>query len=388
MHDSKYDQEALEVSARLDESESVKDTKVNEKGVTGIPQRYASRHLFRIERFVDDIINNKWQGGYVDEVSHLSGVRRIRELYLGHRYYRQVTQWIERYSSRYHYSMRVTAFYDACKGLGLIGQTPFVFGEPGESTGVGSTRYMDLFNRLIEQIRARCQSREFKERERLRSENAKQNLRNVMAMEEAMFSSEKGRSRWLILSLTLRYKSRFRGWITPETLQQHRDRFFAARRFNTLMSGIKNYVWAIEQGEDAGLHMHVLLFYSAESNHDEFIAKQIGEYWANIVTQGKGDYWNSNAAPLKLLYEQRGHGVGVGQINWNDAEKREALRKNLAYLAKADQQLMARETESIRTFDMGQVPEKVKPGRPRAAIDPQVSEVDGVVQTVGVVDIE
>lgn len=376
MHDINEGQEALEVSARLNESDSIKDTNEGEEGMTGIPRRYSSRHLFRIERFVDDILKDKWQGGYVEEISRLSGLRRVRELYLGHRYYRQMNQWMERYSNRYHYSIRVTAFYDACKGLGLIGQTPFVFGEPGERSGWDGMRYMDLFNRLIEQIRAHCQSREFKERERLRNENAKQNLRNVMAMEEAMFSSEHGRSRWLVLSLTLHYKARFRGWITPETIQQHRDRFFAARRFNTLMSGIKNYVWAIEQGENAGLHMHVILFYSAESNHDEFIAKQIGEYWANVVTQGKGDYWNSNAAPLKIGYEQRGHGVGVGQINWNDTKKREALRQNLVYLAKSDQYLMARETESIRTFDMGQVPEKVKSGRPRSDFGIRVSEDD------------
>ena len=34
----------------------------------------------------------------------------------------------------------------------------------------------------------------------------------------------------------------------------------------------------MEQEEDTGLPLHMILFYSAEHNHDEFIAEQIGEY--------------------------------------------------------------------------------------------------------------
>lgn len=124
-------------------------------------------------------------------------------------------------------------------------------------------------------------------------------------------------------------------------------------------------VWAIEQGEDTGLHLHVILFYSSESNHDEYIAKQIGEYWENVVTDGKGDYWNSNDGKRKKGYEEKGHGIGVGQINWNDLAKRDALRINLMYLAKTEQYLMIKVADGIHTFGMGQMPTKAKSGRPR-----------------------
>ncbi|WP_175861826.1 inovirus-type Gp2 protein [Burkholderia cepacia] len=358
------DQEALEVIARLDERTNIEETDVCGHRQLIIHKGYASRHLFEIEKFVKAV--EKGWGGFVDEITRYGRVRVIRELFLGKRYYRFVNDWIERYSDVHHYSARVEVFYDACKELGMIGKYPFVFGLPGEIARSDGARYMDAFNILIEQIRARCQSREFKERERLRRENAEKNKRNVLALEEAMFSEETGRSRWLVLSVTLCYKPQFRRWITPEMIQRHRDRFFAARRYNTLMSGIKNYVWAIEQGEGAGLHLHVILFYSGEHNHDEYIARQIRDYWVNVVTQGKGDGWNSNEEWRKRYYEKRGHGVGVGQINWNDTKKREALRKNLTYLAKSEQYLMIKGAERIRTFDMGQVPKKAKAGRPRA----------------------
>lgn len=87
------------------------------------------------------------------------------------------------------------------------------------------------------------------------------------------------------------------------------------------------------------------------------------------MTEGKGAYWNSNQAWLKRRYEKRGHGIGVGQINWDDTEKRQALRVNLVYLAKAEQHLMIQGPESVRTFDMGQVPKKIKSGRPRGDAD-------------------
>ena len=218
----------------------------------------------------------------------------------------------------------------------------------------------------------------------MRLVNADRNKLNVLALEEAMFSEETGRSRWLILSFTLRYRLAFRDEITVEIIQQHRDRFFAARRFNTLMSGIKNYVWTIEQGEETGLHLHVVLFYSADHNHDQFVAQRICEYWVEEVTGGMGDYWNSNAAKLKSVYARYGHGVGVGQINRNDADKRDALRKNLVYLAKAEQYLLIKGAENMRTFDMGRVPKKVRAGRPRADSGMRSTEIDGVAHVVGV----
>ncbi|WP_413192535.1 hypothetical protein [Pararobbsia alpina] len=365
MHETIEDREVMEVITHLDERANLEATNIDGRRAIVIHNGYGSRHLFGIEKFVKAIQRGR-KGGFIEETARYSGIKIIRELYLGATYYQSVNHWIEQYSNLYCYSARVQAFYDVCKAMGLIGKRNHYFGEPGEIARSDGARYMDAFNMLIEAVNARCLSREFKEAERLRRLNAERNEENVLAMEEEMFSEQTGRSRWLLLSLTLRYKPRYRRWITPKTIQQHRERFFAARRYNQLMAYIGNYVWAIEQGENTGLHLHVILFYSGEHNHDEFIAKQIGEYWANEVTGGKGDYWNSNQEWLKRHYKRYGHGIGVGQINWNDRKARWALRENLVYLAKSEQYLMSRSTERIRTFDMGQVPKKQKRGRPRA----------------------
>ncbi|OIT16253.1 hypothetical protein BL243_12250 [Ralstonia solanacearum] len=318
-------------------------------------------YLFEIEKFVRDI-EKGCNGGFVEVVDRYGRVKEVCKLYLGERYYYLLNNWLEHYSDLACYSARVEVFYSVSKELDLLQSDPFPVGEPVDFECAGGMRYMDLFNTLIDQIRARCQSREFKEQERFRLANAERNQENVLLMEEAMFEVK---GRWLILYVTLGIKEEFRHLITPEIFQQLRNRFFAARRFNKLMSGIKNYAWTLEQGKKAGLHLHVIVFYSADHNHDAYIAQQMGEYWVNVVTEGRGAYWNSNASDLKAGYEKR-HGIGVGQINYDDGEKRKALRTNLLYLAKAEQHLMIKSSQRIRTFDMGRVPKKGKAGRPRA----------------------
>ncbi|VWC75902.1 hypothetical protein BLA9940_04450 [Burkholderia aenigmatica] len=364
MDKSTEDHEALEVFARFDERTNLEIVDAGEHRRSVVSQDDVSQHLFEIEGFVGDVVEKEKWKGFVEKVRY-NGSSVIQECYLGKHYYGHMNDWLDRYSDRYCYSSHVGVFYDVCKELGLIGQYPILFGLPRDRASVDGARYMDVFNALIEQIRIRCNSRAFKERERLRELNAKKNSKRVLALEEAMFSQGRGRSRWLVLSLTLRYKDNYKGSITPEVIQQHRASFFAARRHNVLMSGIKNYVWTIEQGEDTGLHMHVILFYSAEHNHDVRIAQRIGEYWVDVATEGKGAYWNSNADWCKKNYETRGHGIGVGQINRTDGEKRKALRINLVYLAKAEQYLMVKGADRIRTFGTGQVPKKMKMGRPR-----------------------
>lgn len=368
MYNTNEDHEAVEVIARLDKRINIEISDLAGERTVTFHKGFRSSHLYRIEKFVKEIELGRTDA-FAIQYGGAGILPVLQERYLGKQYYPRLNNWLERYSDLYRYSARVEVFYDACKELGLIGTRRFVFGDPREYVHASNVRYMEVFDRLIKSIRERCKAREFRERERLRLVNSKRNERNVLALEAGMYGECTGKSRWLVLSLTLRYKRRFRNQITPELIQEHRDRLFGAKRTNKLIGGIVNQVWAIEQGEDTGLHLHVILFYSADHNRDEYIAKQIGEYWVNVVTQGMGDYWNSNAGALKEGYKKRGHGVGVGQIDWDETEARDALRKNLMYLAKAEQYLMLKSANRIKTFGMGKLPQKVKSGRPRTGLE-------------------
>ncbi len=179
---------------------------------------------------------------------------------------------------------------------------------------------------------------------------ADRNAARVMQFEQAMFDS---RSRYLILVLTLGYKPERQHEVTLDLLREHRDRLFNNRRCNELLQSINGYVWKIEEGNNSGgLHMHVVIFYAGDHRADIFIAKCIGEYWINVVTQGMGDYWNSNGD--KDRHAQFGHGIGTGQIDRHDKAKREALRQKLRYLAKDDQHVETRTNPHSRMFGTSQ----------------------------------
>ena len=180
------------------------------------------------------------------------------------------------------------------------------------------------------------------------------NTEQALRLGEAMYAA---RSRHLILVLTLSYKDQYRSFITLNDIRRDRERFFGNFRHNRLLQGIDAYVWKIEEGENSGgLHLHVLIFYSGEHRADIYIAQRIGEYWENVITRGKGSYWNSNTQ--KEMHERYGHGIGTGQIDRHDQAKREALRENMRYLAKGIQRASSTGDVNGRMFGMSQPPKR------------------------------
>jgi hypothetical protein len=384
MNDSTEDLETQEVLARHDERNRYEQAEIN--GRKTILGHRSMRYLFTVEQFVKAIekeYEEKGQAQGIREWAGRDGCRKEHKYKLGKKYYGKLNEWLERYREGTRYSPHVEAFHDACKELGIIGKRRFWFGEPGDTDWDHDKSYTDWFNDLIVKIHERCQSRAFKERERLLKVHVQRNVDNVTEFEEELFSDDKGRARWLILELTLQYEPKYRGSITLDDVQKHRDKFFRARwNGGGLMSCIKAYVWAIEEGEDTGFHLHVILFCLPVTKDDEGLASQIGDYWNEVVTEGRGKYWNSNQERLKPRYEKYGHGVGVGLINDSDRKMRESLRVNLLYLAKAEQQLQVRGAGNIHTFGMSDVPKKVKAGRPRNVSDVG-TESDGVSRPAG-----
>ncbi len=182
------------------------------------------------------------------------------------------------------------------------------------------------------------------------------NANRALQLEQAMYD---WRSRHLVIVLTLNYKPEFRHLITLDILRQHRDKLLNNRRCNALLQGIQGYGWKVEEGQTSGgLHLHVVIFYSGKHRADIQIAQSLGDYWVTTITNGIGSYWNSNAQ--KELHAQYGHGIGTGQIDRNDIAKREALRRNLLYLAKDEQHVSTGKNSHQRMFGTSQMPLRKK----------------------------
>jgi len=276
-------------------------------------------------------------------------------------------------SERYLFSPHVEAVNEALMEL-LVHPYAFSFRDP-ESIDRGSGKmHAQIFNEVVSKVAEIVASAAFKERMRIRLRGAARNEAKGLAIEQKVFENK---SRQLVLMLHFGYQEPYRGKLTLKEVQKHREKFFNNCRSNKLLRGIVDYIWKLEEGDESGLHFHVLIFYSADSQRDVKIAKMIGEYWIK-VTGGKGQYWNSNAD--KWFHEKYGHGIGTGEVNWDDHDKRESLRQNIRYMTKADQFLKMKYGSRVRQFGTSEVDEKKKPGRPRTVKSKVTDDVIGKTQ--------
>jgi hypothetical protein len=187
----------------------------------------------------------------------------------------------------------------------------------------------------------------------VRERRAQQNYEQALAFQEAMFG---WKSRYLILVVTFGYNEEWSQSATLDDLRNDRDRLWNNMRSNKMLSAIEGYVWKIEEGEDeGGLHMHVVFFFDGQCHADVYYARCLGEYWVNVVTSGRGRYWNSNADKKRLENSQWGD--ATGQVDRTDVDKRKSLSGFLGgYMAKNEQHVESRESSRIRMFGTSRLP--------------------------------
>jgi hypothetical protein len=142
-----------------------------------------------------------------------------------------------------------------------------------------------------------------------------------------------------------------------------REHLFRNTRTNQIFDDMVGYVWRLEYGEDKGFHNHMIFFFDgSQVREDISIAKMIGDYWENVITQGRGLAYNCNAHKEK--YER----CGIGMISWKNFELIANLKLAAQYLAKPDEYISAFMTDIDmgRTFGRGTQREKTETrGRPR-----------------------
>jgi intein-encoded DNA endonuclease-like protein len=136
----------------------------------------------------------------------------------------------------------------------------------------------------------------------------------------------------------------------------------------TIFENQVGYVCKREYTEDRGVHYHAMFIYDGQKiQKDSYKAEQIGEYWNNEITKGKGSYHNCNKD--KSSYVQN----GIGMLDHKDKDKREILDKNvIPYLCKDDNNqsiapISNSNNKRDREFVRGTIPKsKSNVGRPRS----------------------
>jgi len=146
-------------------------------------------------------------------------------------------------------------------------------------------------------------------------------------------------------------------------LIKDRDHLFDNMRAKpSIFEHLVGKVWRIEWSRVGGYHLHVaFIFDGSKVQKHEWLGEQIGQYWVHVVTQKRGLFHNCNRNQ-----ERYGARWGIGEVNYDDTEKREKLMHALGYLAKRDQFVYVKPSPKCKCFGTGHMP-KAKPaaGRPR-----------------------
>lgn len=222
----------------------------------------------------------------------------------------------------------------------------------------------DMMNRIVDRIRNRMSSEDFKAMIRNHERAVNQNRRSLARFVTAIFRRY---AKVLVVRLDLSYlKSALRPLdeqnLSCEDVVRHREKLLADLR-KMFKGKLINYVWKLEYGPLRGYHYHAFFFFDgSQCMQDIVIAKTIGEHWASVVTGGSGSYFNCCAN--KKNYPA----LGIGMIKYDDWEKISNLKsRSLEYLVKADYYVKSIACTKIRTLGKGAAPKPAATnrGRPR-----------------------
>ncbi len=167
-----------------------------------------------------------------------------------------------------------------------------------------------------------------------------------------------------VIRLDLSYRKEHARKASLEEINQDFTHLLNNRRTKpSIFENMVGYIAKREYTEDKGPHIHSVFIYDGQKiRKDAHMGDQIGQYWKNEITDGKGIYHNCNRE--KDTYAE----CALGLIEHTDDTKRTVLKKKaIAYLCKEEQSIdPLKQSGSERSFTRGIAPrKKSNAGRPR-----------------------
>ncbi|MHA3116443.1 inovirus Gp2 family protein [Acinetobacter sp. ANC 4635] len=130
------------------------------------------------------------------------------------------------------------------------------------------------------------------------------------------------------------------------------------------------WAWALEQGAQRGYHIHLVLVYDGHKHqNDQHLALQVGNYWKDVLTAGKGAFYTANQSKDKDLYRKMGC-LGIGMIHRDVAVEVGNALKTASYLAVSEKktiQMLRVKLPRMRSFGTAQFDVSWRRGIQRSA---------------------
>lgn len=236
------------------------------------------------------------------------------------------------------------------------------FSYPGSESLAQCSEKLALLNNCADKIRKELNSKAFQCRLKNYNRSANKNYKELLSYVDSLFERY---SRLLVVRVDLSYLVRYSN-LTQQEAGRDRERLFENSRSNKLFANMVGYIWKLEHGTEKGFHFHVMFFFDGSKvREDGTMAKLIGQYWIDVVTKGRGMYFNCNASKDRYI------DCGVGMIDCREAVLHKGIRKAVIYLTKTDLYMKLQSTG--RGMGKGNKPKcKDVRGRPRAEISSRV----------------
>lgn len=322
-----------------------------------------------IEIFVEKLSSNQDQAYRVtvDE----NGIARFKVLPLGRNFHRvrekcallpgsfgygNTGYWINARESHnvglrffwknYALSEYVSVFLEAWERLGFTDrQLSGGFGHYYQERGKYGA---DLANDLIFEIRKLLGERARKIRIQTRIEQSRRNFESNDAYIDALFTRT---SPLFVVRVDLFYKKDHAANVSVDDARKHRKTLFNNARGKTeIFRRLEGYISKLEYAEERGHHFHIVFFFSfSDRFKDAELGWEIGKYWRDCVTAGRGDFQECKGSKNKYKY------LGVGMVK-RDEKKRKELLLALTYLTKKDLYLKVQYDNRCRVIDRGDMP--------------------------------
>ncbi len=348
---------------QIQRDESIYYTTDNDKRITrhqDTEMYFLIQALIEIETFVSTIT-----------YSNVSTSQLLRKLALD-----KITLVLHNYPIfpiKFEYSEFVNLFFKACDEL-QFRQRLSTLKNNFDISCLPSEQSRELFRELVTLIRQRSVMPEFKYQVHRRKIDASRNFKSMSEYVNELFEFK---SPLMVLRIDFSYKKEIARFVSFEDAKSDMERFLRNRRSNKrLFDGWLGYIMKIEYGIEKGYHWHALIFLNGTlRKHDIYWSMEIGKYWTEIITQGRGLFFSSNAR--KDIPAERS---GRGMIHRTDIQKRKNLLHIVGYMTKAEQFIrISKACSKDKSITKGEVPVRTSnAGRPRntVAVSARIQRID------------
>jgi len=245
------------------------------------------------------------------------------------RYFDHIQQMVDVFDDRceYRYSEHLQAFREACQDIGLERSPsgPVCLNEE-------STAYLDhhrSMNVLVDRIRQLTREPWYRRRKDDRRYQVRQQEGSVTGYVDAVLDRY---SRTNIIRIDLYYRSEAQARLRVEHVFDDLESMLTKHERNPIFDHLTGYIYAVEQGEDRGYHIHAAYFFNGnEVRGDIYKAQQIGELWDRI-TRGQGCFNSCNHDK-----DQYGERCILGVVRRDDLNIRSHVHYAMRYLVKNHQ---------------------------------------------------